>query len=62
LAHAPVLLVATLVNFVLVLLAFLFKPSGFSWQFGAFLSLIAAFVAAAPIAVPALRSAQASRK
>jgi hypothetical protein len=62
LAHAPVLLVATLVNFVLVFLAFLFKPSGFSWQYGAFLSLIAAIVAAAPIAVPALRSAQASRK
>jgi hypothetical protein len=61
LAHAPLMLVATLVNFVLVALAFLFKPAGFGWQFGAFLALIAAAAAAAPIAIPAFRSRQSAR-
>jgi hypothetical protein len=60
-AHAPMMLVATLVNFVLVALAFLFKPGGVGWQFGAFLALIAAAVAAAPIAVPAFRARQSAR-
>ena len=61
-AHAPLLFVATLLNFVLVALAFLFKPTALSWQFGAFLALIAAAVAAAPIAVPAFRSRQSARR
>ena len=55
-AHSPVLLVASLVNFALVLIAFLFKPSGFGWSVGAWLALIASIVAAAPIAVPAIQA------
>lgn len=61
-AHAPMLFVATLVNFILVVLAFLFKPTALSWQFGAFFALIAAAVAAAPIAIPAFRSRQSARR
>ncbi|NNN09003.1 MAG: hypothetical protein HKL85_07405 [Acidimicrobiaceae bacterium] len=55
-AHAPVMLVASLFNFVFVLLAFIFQPAGFGWSFGAFLAVISAAVATAPIAVPAIRS------
>ena len=62
LPRTTVMLAATLVNLVLVVVAFLFKPSnaGISaihvgWSFGAFLGLIAAIAAAAPFAVPQLR-------
>lgn len=55
------LLVVTGVNLLIVLLAFFIKPNGlgivtFSWDFGAFIALIAAIVACAPLAVPFLRS------
>lgn len=60
-AHAPVMLVASLINLVLVLIAFLFKPSGFSWSVGAWLALIAAIVAAAPIGIPAIQARRAGR-
>jgi hypothetical protein len=55
------LLAATTVNFVLVLIAFLIKPGGvasnaFSWRFGAFVGVIAAVAAAAPLAVPAIQA------
>jgi hypothetical protein len=58
------LLIATVFNVVLCILAFLLKPggigfSGVGWGFGAFLGLLAAIVAAAPLAVPAI---QARRK
>jgi zinc-ribbon domain len=56
-AHAPVMLVATLANLALVAIAFLLKPSGgFGWAIGSILALICAVVAAAPLAVPALRA------
>jgi hypothetical protein len=57
-AHAPVMLVASLFNLVIVVLAFLLKPggSGVGWSVGAFLALIAAIVAVAPIAIPAIQS------
>ncbi len=56
-AHAPVMLVASLVNLAFVVIAFIWMPSGgFGWAFGAVLALIAAIVAAFPIAVPAIRS------
>ena len=56
-AHAPVMLVASLFNLVIVLIAFLLKPGGgVGWTFGAFLALIAAAVAAAPLAIPAIQS------
>ena len=56
--HLTVMLVATLVNLVLVFIGFIFKPggSGVGWEFGAFVALIAAIVAAAPYAVPQLRA------
>jgi hypothetical protein len=58
LPHLTVMLVATIVNLVITFLAFIFKPggSGVGWQFGAFLALIAAIVAAAPYAIPQLRA------
>ena len=58
LPHLTTMLAATLVNLVIVFLAFIFKPggSGVGWEFGAFLALIAAIVAAAPYAIPQLRA------
>jgi hypothetical protein len=46
---------------VLTILAFLLKPggigfSGIGWGFGAFVGLIAAVVAAAPLAIPAIQA------
>ena len=57
LPHLTTMLVATLINLVVVFLAFIFKPggSGVGWEFGAFLGLIAAIVAAAPYAIPHCR-------
>jgi hypothetical protein len=56
--HLTVMLVATLINLVIVFIGFIFKPggSGVGWEFGAFLALIAAIVAAAPYAIPQLRA------
>ena len=58
LPHLTTMMAATLVNLVIVFLAFIFKPggSGVGWEFGAFLALIAAIVAAAPFAIPQLRA------
>jgi hypothetical protein len=55
-AHAPLLLVATGLQLLIVLIAFLVKPGGLGWDFGAFLGLIAAIAACAPIGIPAVRS------
>jgi hypothetical protein len=57
LPHLTTMMAATLVNLVVVFLAFIFKPggSGVGWEFGAFLALVAAIVAAAPFAIPQLR-------
>jgi len=57
-AHSPVMLVATLFNVVLVVIAFLLKPGGgsVSWSFGAFLAVLASLAAAAPLAIPALQA------
>jgi len=56
--HLTVMMIATIVNAVLVLIAFIDKPggSGFGWGFGAILGLIAALVAAAPYTIPQLRA------
>jgi hypothetical protein len=55
--HLTVMLVATMVNVVLVLIAFFDKPGGgVGWGAGAILGLIAAVVAAAPYAIPQLRA------
>jgi hypothetical protein len=61
-AHAPLLLVGTALQFLLVLTGFADNPgSGLSWEPGAYLALIASVVAAAPVVVPAVRSWQAHR-
>jgi hypothetical protein len=56
--HLTVMMIATIVNVVLVLIAFIDKPggSGVGWGFGAILGLVAALVAAAPYAIPQLRA------
>ena len=56
--HLTVMMAATIVNLVLVFIGFIFKPggSGVGWEFGAFIGLIAAVVAAAPYAIPQLRA------
>jgi hypothetical protein len=58
---SQLLLIATSINAVLTILAFLFKPggigfSGIGWGFGAFLGLAASIVAAAPLVVPVVRA------
>jgi hypothetical protein len=60
------LLIATGVNAVLTLLGFVDKPGGIGfhgvgWGFGAFVGLIAAFVAAGPRFGPAIRARRAAR-
>jgi hypothetical protein len=56
--HETALLIATVVNFVLVFIAFIDKPGGggVGWSFGAFLALAAAVIAAAPLALPVIQS------
>jgi hypothetical protein len=44
------------VNVVLVLLAFSLKPTGFSWSWGAYLSLAASIVAFLPFGVPFIQA------
>jgi hypothetical protein len=57
LPHLTVMIVATLVNLLLVLIAFFSSPgSGWGWSYGAFLGLIGAIAAAAPYTVPPLRA------
>jgi hypothetical protein len=61
-AHAPLLLVGSGLQFLLVLIGFLDKPAaGLDWEFGAYLALIAAAAAAAPVVIPAVRSWQENR-
>ncbi len=60
LPEAQVLVIATAINFVLTFISFITKPGGSSWQFGAYIGLIASFVAVAPRLVPALMSARKS--
>jgi hypothetical protein len=56
--HLTAMMAATIVNLVLVVIAFLDKPGGggVGWGFGAVVGLIAAAVAAAPFAIPQLRA------
>ena len=61
LSRDQILLIATVVNFVLVLIAFLLKPggSGVGWSFGAFVALAAAIVAAFPLGWPIIQARRA---
>ena len=60
--HENAMLIATVVNLVLVFIAFIDKPggigSGIGWSFGAFVALAAAAVAAAPLGLPAIQAAR----
>jgi hypothetical protein len=56
LTHTQLLLAVTGLSAFLTLLSFIFKPSGTGWQFGAFVGLIAALVAVAPMALPAIKA------
>jgi hypothetical protein len=60
------LLVATVINLVLVLIAFLFKPAGFgvvtvSRSYGTYVGLIAAVVAAFPLGWPVIQAKRAKK-
>jgi hypothetical protein len=61
LTRDQLLLIATGVNFVLVLLGFLLKPggSGVGWSWGAFVALIAAVVAVFPLGWPVIQARRA---
>jgi hypothetical protein len=64
-AHAPLLIVGTALQLLLVLIAFIDIPygnDGVGWTWGAFVGLIAALVAGGPVIVPAVRSYLESRK
>jgi len=60
-AHAPLLLIGTGLQFLLVVIGFFDIPSGLSWEIGAYLALIGSVAAAGPVIIPAIRSWQASR-
>jgi hypothetical protein len=58
LSRDQILLIATAINFVLVLLAFLLKPGGrgVGWDWGAFVALAAAVVAVFPLGWPIIQA------
>jgi hypothetical protein len=63
-AHAPLLIVGTALQLLLVLIAFIDIPygsAGVGWTWGAFVALLAVLAAAGPVLVPAARSYRASR-
>jgi len=63
--HELLVLAATAINLLLVLVGFIFKPSGglvlkVGWSWGAFVALIAAAVAVAPLAWPLIQARRPS--
>jgi hypothetical protein len=56
LSKDQLLALLTGINLVLVALAFLLKPTGLSWSWGAFLALAAAIVAFLPFGVPLMQA------
>lgn len=61
LSRDQVLLIATVINLILVVIAFVFKPSGLGvvkvgWSWGAFVALVAAVVAAFPLGWPVIQA------
>jgi hypothetical protein len=61
LSRDQILLIATVINLILVVIAFVFKPSGLGvvkvgWSWGAFVALVAAVVAAFPLAWPVIQA------
>jgi hypothetical protein len=64
-AHAPLLIVGTALQLLLILIAFIDIPygsDGVGWTWGAFIALLAALAAAGPVLVPAVRSYLESRQ
>ena len=65
-AHEILLIAATGLQFLLILIGFLAKPSAggvsVGWGFGAFLAVIASIVAAAPVIYPAVKAYLDKRK
>lgn len=64
-AHAPLLVVGTALQLLLILIAFFDIPygsSGMGWSWAAFIGLIAALAAAGPVVYPAVRSYLDSRR
>lgn len=64
-AHAPLLIVATGLQLLLILIAFALVPGGdegVGWTWGAFVGLLAALVAAGPVIWPAAQSYLQSRQ
>ncbi|HEY5273623.1 MAG TPA: hypothetical protein VIJ34_10365 [Acidimicrobiales bacterium] len=55
-SHPQVLLFGTAFNLLLTVISFLTKPSVTSWQYGAFIGLIAAVIAAIPRVIPAIQA------
>jgi hypothetical protein len=55
-SHPQVLLFGSGLNLLLTVISFLTKPSGTSWQYGAYIGLIAAVIAAAPRVIPAIQA------
>lgn len=63
-AHAPLLIVATALQLLLILIAFVDVPyggEGMGWSWAAFIGLIAALAAAGPVIYPAVKSYRDSR-
>jgi hypothetical protein len=56
LSHRQVLVIGTGIDFVLALISFITKPSGTSWNFGAYLGLVVAAIAVAPFLIPAVQA------
>jgi len=61
-ARAPLLLVGTALQLLIILIAFLAKPAGLGWEAGAYLELAAAITACSVIAIPAVRTWSATRQ
>jgi hypothetical protein len=61
-ARAPLLLVCTALQLLIILIAFLAKPADLGWEAGAYLELAAAITACSVIAVPAVRTWSATRQ
>ncbi len=63
-AHAPLLIIGTGLQFLFIILAFALVPygnEGVGWAWGAFVGLIAAIVAGGPVIYPAVKSYLDSR-
>jgi hypothetical protein len=61
-SHGQILLIGTAIDFILSLISFITKPGYTSWNFGAYVGLIASAVAVSPFAIPMVQSRMAKKK